>query len=448
MPGQFDFIEIKIQYDQLKDIATDLSLPYCYIDDHLYEIFLVASYHKIIYRSSILKDNNSDQIDFETNIKPGASQYYSFDEGIADKFKTYSPFTSTGIPIINNPQIDVNLSTRLSEADFDNHIGEVQIDPTQYTVLDRLKKIKDSIDTISVTVNPLSEIRVTPSNIIFDATFPSTTLDPLKWVTTTTGSGSATISLGEANLRTGSTSNSTTQLQSKRFQRYIAGTQHIFNATLRLSDTGIADNQRLFGTYDVNNGYYFILDGTQLKIGIRKNAIDSLITVFNNNPVVDLQYHRYSILYTDNYVIFKQDDNIIYTLNISNTLLVTNNHFKITFENKNINGATNDTSMYLESCSLIRYGVRDLSPLYFYFNQKSQTYLLKNSPGTLHRINIGGGSKTHFYIYNNITATGEIFYIANSSTAIGTTHFDLDFDVGMTIKTATDQTTEVTVTFD
>lgn len=45
----------------------------------------------------------------------------------------------------NTDKLDVNLSTRISESNFNNKIGEVQASPTQYTLLARLKDLWDKL---------------------------------------------------------------------------------------------------------------------------------------------------------------------------------------------------------------------------------------------------------------------------------------------------------------
>lgn len=55
----------------------------------------------------------------------------------------------------NTDKLDVNLSTRLSESDFNTRIGEVQDIPTQYTVLARLKDIWTKLEAgLTVIIAP------------------------------------------------------------------------------------------------------------------------------------------------------------------------------------------------------------------------------------------------------------------------------------------------------
>src|SRR3990172_6939906 len=71
-------------------------------------------------------------------------------------------------------QLDVALSTRLADATFTGHIGEVQASPTAYTVLQRLKDIQDKLSSFqdvsgSGSLSALNQA-VTLSNIFSKAT--------------------------------------------------------------------------------------------------------------------------------------------------------------------------------------------------------------------------------------------------------------------------------------
>ena len=94
--------EFIVSYTKLKYIKTQRSLLYCYINNYnSYLIFLVDNPKDAYYYSSIFKDTN-ECVDFETNIKSTATEYSNLQDGIADQFIKYKPFTDIGMPRVAN----------------------------------------------------------------------------------------------------------------------------------------------------------------------------------------------------------------------------------------------------------------------------------------------------------------------------------------------------------
>lgn len=80
----------------------------------------------------------------------------------------------------------------------------------------------------------------------------------------------------------------------------------------------------------------------------------------------------------------------------------------------------------------------------------SSTAILKNCTGTLHRVilNAKGSGQSKLTIYDNTTASGNIIAIIDTNTnSIGTFSFDVDFEIGLTVKT-TATVGDLTIVYD
>ena len=111
-------------------------------------------------------------------------------------------------------------------------------------------------------------------------------------------------------------------------------------------------------------------------------------------------------------------------------------HLPIRAENKNINGATTDASLFVRGVAILRYG-RPLSRTHSNFFNSTTVQTLKIGPGTLHRVilvrngAIGGNTVT---LYDNTSAAGTVIGQLSFGSSTGDTfEYDVDFDVGLTV---------------
>jgi hypothetical protein len=203
------------------------------------------------------------------------------------------------------------------------------------------------------------------------------TLDTNMWSTTFIGSGTSTIANSLNQLSTGTTANSSAILNSLNRARFIPGTVNAFFGAVRLGDTGVANNIRLWGAFDTSDGIYFQLNGTTPELGIRQGGSDTIITFFNGpSPfIIDTNFHTYEIQYTAGLANFYQDGNLIHSYVALLGALTNNPNLSLGFQNTNSGGSTSNTSLYVRSTSIMRYGEQDTRPRYFhpFYTSRIQT---------------------------------------------------------------------------
>lgn len=108
--------DLTVTYSKLKSLQVATSLAWCYQDDvtgNTYTIFLVDIKRDCLFMLVMPKANpapdGSDQLDFETNIKSGATAYNGLDDGIADQILLTlipSPMTASGMKIVATDKTD------------------------------------------------------------------------------------------------------------------------------------------------------------------------------------------------------------------------------------------------------------------------------------------------------------------------------------------------------
>lgn len=209
----------------------------------------------------------------------------------------------------------------------------------------------------------------TPIRLCGD-TIEGSTLDTNTWSTTLVGTGSVTPSNNVVTLATGATANSSAFLASTKIARYIIHLTNTFYSNVKLSDTGVANNVRRWGAYDANNGYFFQLNGTTFGIGVRSGGVDTIVTTFNGqySPVVDTNFHRYEIQFSQNGAAFLQDGLIIHSTSSTTALPVATGHLKVGAQCTNSGGGTSNVSLTLAGAVIYRYGNSDQRSKYFHSN--------------------------------------------------------------------------------
>lgn len=268
------------------------------------------------------------------------------------------------------------------------------------------------------------------------------TLDPNFWTPVTSGSGTATVSVGVLSLRTGATADSTSRLSSVRVARHIGSTQNIFRTVIRANDTGAANNVRRWGCFTANDGFFFQLNGTAMQIGYRIGGATTLVNQVNwngtNTFVFDVNWHSYEIHYSVSRAYFYIDSVLVHTLSIIGGVIVlgSTQNLPVAYDNINSSGGTADVRIFATHGLISRLGVL-VSNNRFANITSATTTVLKYSAGVLGKLLIGNpaGSVT---IYDNTSAAGTIITTLDLTGVASATVMGLDvaFNVGLTVVTS------------
>lgn len=138
--------------------------------------------------------------------------------------------------------------------------GRLPVDPSGVT---SPIKIEDKYGWV-VEATPMDELRVINPVRLAGATFVGTTVDTNFWTVTNANGGTTTQASGAVTLKTNTTLNGSTILQSVRKGRYTGGSANRFRAQVELGDVGVSGNVRRWGCFDGTDGAYYKLSGTTL----------------------------------------------------------------------------------------------------------------------------------------------------------------------------------------
>lgn len=320
--------------------------------------------------------------------------------------------------------------------------------------------INEMLGTFGTQVlsTPMGEMRTSNHVRLVGTAFNGTTFDTNFWtITSSSGTGTATLASGQLTIATGATANSTIVVNSIRQGRYIGGTANYYRAVVRApSVTGT--NVRRWGAYDANDGFFFTHNGTTLSLVCRKATVDTNTISsgsFNgeagNTYTLNTNVHTYEIYWTNSSAWFMIDGIIIHKFSGSTTPLTSTTTLKIGMECINSSGNTNDNTLEIRVASIQRLG--DLSSESQYRNITTATSTTcKYGAGKIHKICLNSPSQQAgiITVYDNTTNTGTIMatlqWTSNNSQLPQAINYDMPFSTGLTINTS--QATNITVVYE
>lgn len=279
---------------------------------------------------------------------------------------------------------------------------------------------------------PTEDLIVATSSSWLDYAFnqSDTTLDTTAfWTSAVAGTGGATQTGGVGTLSTGATANSTVSLTSP-VSRLLPGTTNTYQADVQTGNTGIANNNRLWGVFDANNGYFFKLAGTTLQFVTRKATVDSATTI--TAFTLDTNFHRYKILYNGINVVAAVDNVVVFSSSLNpSAVLTANDNLPIRMENDNSGGLASNQTLVLRSVSVDSHGALPRRSRFISLAAAATT-VIKRGPGTLRRVLVNTTALAATVTLTDNTAAGGTALAVIAAGTLGVYIYDLDFLTGLT----------------
>ena len=273
----------------------------------------------------------------------------------------------------NTDKLDVNLSTRASETTvsgiksqtdqlaFD---GSSNLKVTSTLTGNNKVQLTDFLSTFDAKTTTFGELRTTDTVQLIGSTFQGNILENVTWQKTLTNNGTATVSNGELNLSTNTTANGSVIVNTHQNAEFFAGSMNVCYMGVRVPNgVGATNNIRRWGAFDSNNGMFWELNETTIKIGIRKAGVDTYITQGSWNGVdaasfvLNDYYHLYEFWYSQGRFLFYQDKKLIHTQTSTTTVLTATISLPIRYENTNINSNTTNIGLIIRSGLIVRLGI-------------------------------------------------------------------------------------------
>jgi hypothetical protein len=355
-----------------------------------------------------------------------------------------------GYPNSNSPPQDAKTITVTDEAGLKTALDTRILNPTDSPVPVLLQDRETDTPAFILpngVLNTSEIIRLTGGNFGTVAT-----LLPHDWRTSVVGSGSATVVDGELDLSTGTTANSSVEVDSFRKAPFSAATFNLSHLAFRVVSPFNADVVRRFGVYEPNsapvNGMFFEFlngDGATVEVNLVtvKGGVETNRVVeasFNNQGVLvkDDNIHIYETVYNAGTIYWYQDRQLLHRTSSPISSAFDSPDIRVGMSCANINGNTVDNMLATRGAAISRIGVNNSIPRYFHITAVGIN-TIKQSSGRLIAIIVndkGAGASSLDLYNNNAAAAGDVIANIDTSDVQGTVPYDCTFDAGLTIETA------------
>jgi len=311
--------------------------------------------------------------------------------------------------------------------------------------------LKDNQSTKLVKIDPMRQLATSNPFRLVGANFQGSTKDINFWTENVAAAGSVTQISNQITLITGGVANGSALYTSNHASRYIAGCANFFRGVIQLPDTGAVNNIRAWGAFLATDGMFFELNGTTFNIVTRIGSTDTRVPAASFNVAtfaIDTNVHTYEIWYTNSKIWFFIDDILRHIVSAATTPVIGTYSLKIGLSNINASGSTSNVLMNIRAASIYRFGSDKTLPI-FYNVAIAETRTLKQGPGQLHKVILGGpgSNNSTCTIYDNTSGAGTKIATLTINAAVGLTTliFDTAFATGLTYVTV--GTTVPSITF-
>jgi len=245
------------------------------------------------------------------------------------------------------------------------------IDPRPQRHKAARSRIYDPTSSAVAQVSTTGALKTAIPEALVDGDFSGSVLDAGIWTQTLVGTGSNTIGLGVASMKTGAAAGGAVKLVSVKQGLFTFGESFQFATGVYASDP-IAGNIRRWGVMDKleQNGMFFELSDNTFYVVSRRAGVDAKVNVadFNHDKtfVPTTKNAAYAIRYTDDRAIFQVnflDEEIALHIMIDQDYsLIENYTLGLYFENTNV-ANDSDVEMRVRGGSLSILGSVPLSKL-------------------------------------------------------------------------------------
>jgi len=299
-----------------------------------------------------------------------------------------------------------------------------------------IKSMEDAYG-FGIENTPTDELRVITPFRLAGSSFDNTTIDTNFWAVTNTLGGTTT-QAGQLILSTNTTANGATIAQSVKKARFSPGSSNVFQANLRLGDTGVTNNVRRWGAFDGTNGAYFKLSDTTLYVCTLKASVETAVasSSWNDNRTVPTltNFNNWEIYYLPGKVIFTIGGILKHTARFPTTAWTDDLTLNVRADNTNSGGITSNNILYTKAMVISRLGNSSTAARYNYIGTNVTT-VLKLGAGRLHSIVVTDNAGT-IVVYDNTAATGVQIAVIDASKVLGSLEFHVDFSNGLTFVTS------------
>jgi hypothetical protein len=308
-------------------------------------------------------------------------------------------------------------------------------------------EIEDTLGNL-VKISPQGGLRTTPACKLIGASFNGTTIDANFWAFTGSAGGTGVQTGGQYELRTNTTANALTALQSVRTSRYINGCSNVCRILADYGGAGVLKNTKRWGVFTgtanaPTDGAMFELINTVPSIATYKAGTPTRVTNGNFNGeygttinAIPSGCQTFEIVYTNKVVWFMFNNLLVHKIDATADTWADTMSLPLRAENNNTDSGVVDTSLKIRSFSVYRYGDALARPQWKNQVGAVTASILKRGPGTLHRVCINTSPNGAIVtLYDALTATNPICVINPATDYSAVMVYELDFYTGLTYTT-------------
>jgi len=315
-----------------------------------------------------------------------------------------------------------------------------------------------------VAISPSSALKTTAAIKLVGVAYDSTVIDTNFWTSDTTNSGTGVQTGGQFQMRTNTSTNGGSALQSVRVARYMNGSPNYCRVLADYGGVGVANNTKRWGAFTGTmnapiDGCMFELINQVPTLATYKAGVPNRISngSFNGKygstlNAIPSGLQIFEIVYNNSAVWFFFNNVLVHKISASTATWSNTLSLPVRAENVNTSSGTTDTSLLIRSFTIYRMGEAQSRPHWRYFHGVTGATILKRGLGTLHKVVINAwvnGSTVS--VYDALSATNPITLIVPTSTNDAQQPFqltyDLDFYTGLTI-TIANAATDVTFIYE